>query len=351
MNMNVRERMEKVVEEGRQDVAVALESIQREFAIRRDLVVKNDKIEIDFDAAGAMKIKTPDRDFLATEHSESQAFAHYGIPRTFADKLISWGMPTLLRDNFARIGATRFGSSGVMLRTVGDSVKGWLSPSFRRIDASPVLESFVEGAVKSGMVPIRGFNTDYRYQLRFAFPEVIVPRGIDSEATIFGASLTTGDYGGSAFKAELFLMRLICLNGMIGTRVFRHIHVGSRFTSSDDVAVLSNETQRLDVRTMSSAVRDMVRALPAQRETIKTRIEAAFEKEPSRAAWDAVRKATDKGTFEEIEKAYSSKADVSLLPDQPGAWRLANAISLIAQGQKKDDKRIDLEALAMSAIA
>lgn len=351
MNMNVRERMEKVVEEGRQDVATALESIQREFVIRRDLVVKNDKIAIAFNGAGAMTIKTPDRDFLATEHSEGQAFSHYGVPRAFADKLISWKMTPLLERNFAEIGSTRFGSNGVMLRTVGDQVKGWLSPSFRRIDASPVLGSFVEGAVKAGMVPIRGFNTDYRYQLRFAFPDVIVPRGIDSEATLFGASLTTGDYGGSAFKAELFLMRLICLNGMIGTQVFRHIHVGSRFTSSDDVAILSNETQRLDVRTMSSAVRDMIRALPAQRETIGKRIDDAFEKEPSRAAWDAVRKATDKGTFEEIEKAYNSKADVSLLPEEKSSWRLANAISLIAQGQEKADKRIDLEALAMSAVA
>jgi hypothetical protein len=349
--MTAKERFEEAIQFGRQDMANSLHNIADEFRIRVDQVVKSEKISIKVGSEGALMVETPERPFTPTDYATGQIFSHYGIPRTFGAKLHEWDMDALLEKNFEEIGHGRFAGDGVMLRTVGNNLKGWLSPSYRRIDAAPVLESFVEAAVNQGMVPMRGFNTDTRYQLRFVLPDIMTPLGMENEATVFGASLTTSDYGAGAFKAELFLMRLICLNGMIGQQMFRRVHVGSRFESSDDVSILSDTTHALDVRTMASAVRDLVRVLPARKEAIKSKIEEAFEKEPSRAAWEMVRKATDKGTFEKIKNTYDEQRDVALLPEKPSAWRLANAISLIAQGQDNSDKRIDLEALAMNAVA
>ena len=355
--MNYKEKLEQAIEEGKTNTSAALASIEHEHEIREDFMVKNDTINIQSNGGYAtLSARFNKEQGIPTEkwftsHSENQVLSHYGIPRTYLDKLQAFGMHELIETNFSEIAKRRFSDEHVMLRVVEGDVKGWLSPSYKRLDAAPILGAFVEESMKMGMVPIKGFNTASRYQIRFAFPSIITPLGMDNESTIIGASLSTSDYGGAAFKAELFIMRLICLNGMIGDILFCKVHMGSRFSASQDTHFLSKNTHSLDIATMQSATRDLVRSLPPRMESIKGMIETAFAKEPSRAAWDQIKKATNKETNTQILNAYNMETDVTLLPKEKSTWRLANAISLVAQAQGNDDNRIDLENLAMKIVA
>jgi hypothetical protein len=354
MNNIASTRMQSLIDEGQHQVPTLLQEIENERINRYDMIVKHSAIEIKrkpYEShISPLFVYTGSEPLDLTDHSESQMYSHYGIPRQYADKLIEWNMTSLLEQNFQTIGHEHLQNESVMLREINGTIKGWLSPSYKRMDAAPIIGTFVEENIKNGLVPIKAFNTDSRVQLRFAYPDVIIPNGLERESCLIGVTCTTSDYGGSAFKMEMFVLRLVCLNGMIGQMLFRQVHLGSRFTSEDAVHYLSKKTQDLDIRTLESGMKDLIKTLPPMREQIKTKIEQAFTKTPTSATWAEIKKNTDKGTNEAITNAFNTNLDIDLLPPEKSNWRLANAISLIAQQQKNADKRLDLENMAMKYI-
>jgi hypothetical protein len=363
------QRLQSIIDAGQAKVMAGLEALQREYQIRRDLMAKPLTVDVvptapvakDPNASRipdgfALRVNAagmPER-FLLTEHSRSQFLARAAIPQTFADKLFDLDLFDLFRDNIQRL-LPRVSGDGLLLREVAGTVKGVLSPAYRRMDTSPIVETFVESTLKAGLLPHQGMVTDTRAFVSFVWPDIV--EVAPGEYVIFGVELRSSDYGRGALEITLTIIRLLCLNGMIGTDVLRKVHLGRRFDFGDaasQVIEVSNRTHRLDTATVRSAVGDVVKALPAHRAALQgviAQTAKADEKEFSLAsALGSLKRAGVRAAVtEQVKQMYETQMPVEALPQQPGAWRFANVVSLLSQSVKGDAQK-DLEDVALPSV-
>lgn len=341
-------KLQAAIERGKQSVAAGLKSIAEEFELRQDRFVKPAAIDYAI-VDNQVKPEIQGGLYRLTDHSRGQLYARAGIPVVYADKLMEIGEHDLLKENLQRLTVRQMGE-GVLVRSVRDLIKGWLSPSYKRMDASPVLEAFVERAVRAGFVPYRGMNTDFRYQVAMIYPKVY--QAGQSDFFAFGISLTTGDYGTQALEISLMILRITCLNLAMGMDLFRKVHLGSRFHTDQEAIELSKRTYMLDHRTVVSAVGDVVDHSIKQVGTLEAAINNASGteiKDPSKYYDILKKKGVQKAVVDKVKGAYEMSLEVELLPKESSVWRMSNAISMVAGGLE-GDKKIDLEHMAFDLL-
>ena len=351
----VKDKLQAIISRGRENVEKAMADIDHEFQVRKDVVVKPAALDYRVDEKGLALIVGPvgQREIIApTQFAKDQLLAKLNFPSRYMDTLAEIGEYDLIRENMVHL-TEKKAEKGMLLRKVGDTVKGVLSPSYRRMDASPIIAAFIQQAVKEGMVPYEGKNTDYRYAVRFLSQEIQNPTG--NEYVTYGASLSTSDYGASALKLELFILRLICENGAVGMDVFKHVHIGRRFDDFNgaDVVELSDKTLKLDMDTIASAMKDGMKALPESFNVLNTKIANAATIGMTTVEAMAVLKSKNLGkeVLNEAKALYEMPDTVQELPAGKTAWRLSNVLSMMANKQGlKEDVRLDMQALAMDVL-
>jgi len=344
-------KLKDIIEKGKASLHKTLEEIQHEFAIREDMAIR--PTAIDF-LIQDHKIQPVIRDeaYDLTDHSQGQMLTRAGIPASFAQKLIDLEEKELLSRNLKRL-TERMEDGGILIRRVGTTIKGWLSPAYKRMDAAPIMEAFIKRNLEKGFVPYRGMNTAYRYQIAMIQPRIWEP--VPSEFVIFGMSLVTGDYGNQSLEIDLLMLRIICLNLAIGYDMFRKIHLGSRFQmgEGDEIIPISQRTIKLDTDTISSAITDVVDTSETHIKLLENKIQEASEKEISdpKSIYDTLRKrGIRKEIVEQIKSSYDLPQEVEILPKGNNLWRLSNAISLVANGAERPDEKVDLEKEAMNLL-
>jgi hypothetical protein len=343
-------KLDGLIDQGKSNVEHCLADIQKEFAIRKDFIVKPQALDFDANSEG-LSIGVQNQDQLSlTEYSTSQLCQRAQVPKKFLDKVIQFEDYPLAENILSKMLANT-SSDGIMIRQVGAVAKGILSPSYRRMDAGPIFESFVAKAINAGLVPYQGFNTEYRYQLRFLYPKIFQPT--ENEYIIYGISLTTSDYGSGALDLSLMALRIWCTNLMIGYDMFRKVHLGKRFNSQDDYLELSNKTHQLDTATIASAIQDTVGQSLKHFNILDEQIKDASTRDVNSInVLEGLRKqGMSKEISEQVKTLYNQESIVELLPANKSAWRLSNAIALVAQEKGIPvDKRIDLEGMAMKVL-
>jgi len=214
----------------------------------------------------------------------------------------------LLSRNLKRL-TERMEEDGILLRRVGPTIKGWLSPAYKRMDAAPIMEAFLKRSLEKGFVPYRGMNTAYRYQIAMIQPRVW--ETVQGEFVVFGTSLVTGDYGNQSLGIDLLMLRIVCLNLAIGYDMFRRIHLGSRFQmgEADEVIPISQKTIKLDTDTISSAITDVVDASDDHIKLLEHKVQDANEKEikDPKSIYDCLRK---RGLRNEIVEQIKTSYDL-----------------------------------------
>jgi hypothetical protein len=344
-------RLKEIIDKGKASLHKTLEEIQHEFTIREDMAVR--PTAIDF-LIQDHRIQPVIRDevFDLTDHSQSQMLTRASIPAQFAQRLMDLEENELLSRNLKRL-TDRMEDGGILLRRVGTTIKGWLSPAYKRMDAAPIMEAFIKRNLENGFVPYRGMNTDYRYQVSMIQPRIWEP--VPGEFVVFGTSLVTGDYGNQSLEIDLLMLRIVCLNLAIGYDMFRRIHLGSRFQmgEGDEIIPISQKTIKLDTDTISSVITDVVDASDDHIKLLENKIQEANEKEINdpKSIYDALRKrGLRKEIVEQVKTAYDLPQEVEILPKGNNLWRLSNAISLVAKGVEKTDEKFDLEKEAMNLL-
>jgi len=350
------DKLQKIIEDGRLSVTKALQEIHDEFASRTDLMVKPEAVDFIVDGTGVQPL-IQNAAHRLTNHSAGQMFERAGIPRAFAQKLANLGEGDLLRLNIKRL-TERMEGDGILIRRVNSQngeklIKGWLSPSYRRMDASPIFEAFLDRSLKAGFVPYRGLNTDYRYQVSMVFPQIFNPT--PSEYVLFGLSLTTGDYGNQSLEIDLMLLRILCMNLAVGYDLFRKVHLGSRFQMEEgDIVQISDKTMRLDAETIASAIGDVVDSGQEHIRLLEEKIRLTAERELGEAGrkkvYESLKKRFRKEIAEQVKTTYELPQEVELLPAGQSLWRMSSAISLVANGVERLDEKVDLEKEAMAVL-
>jgi hypothetical protein len=340
-------KLNGIIEEGKKNMVGVLNDIAREFYVRRDYVVRPQRLDYRVSREG-VELVLYDSPYRLTSHALNQLYSRAGIPKIFADRVLKLEDYELLRTNLARL-TEKTSGQGMLLRTVEDTVKGVLSPSYLRLDASPLFEGFIERATRAGFVPYRGMNTDYRYQVSFLLPEVIEIAA--DEFVVFGLSLTTGDYGSQALQVSVIALRIWCSNLAVGTDIFRKVHIGKRFELLENAIELSAETMELDTRTLVSGIGDVVdnslNYIGEVRHLIARSADSGIDLK--RAISEFRRKGMSQEAASRVEMLYETEQPLEILPRASNAWRLANCVSFLARSEQ-GDRRIDLETMAFEVI-
>ena len=229
----------------------------------------------------------------------------------------------------------------VLVRSVGNEVRGVLSDSYRRLNSIDIITGFVEEAGRQGAVVADAYMSDTKIFAETILPTpVTIPTKRNGDVIIFaGARFSTSDYGNGSVDMRAFLLNGVCLNGMVRESVMKQVHLGSKLP---DNLQLSERTYELDTRTTVSAVRDLTRGLFGRDNILKKAIEIQGASEIEVDMDDELKRLVKSGSLLKNESDSVEKILMRNNPDdgvQGGAtlWKLTSAIT--AHARELDQSR------------
>lgn len=340
-----RSKMEAQITEGQKKATQVIEYVQTNMP--EDRVVLGKKLGFHATENG-IALDIPG-EVLSPLHKNAlgQAASRVDLPIGYVNDLLSrgdWGRE-LAASNFSELFGHLNGDR-FLLRSVKNEVRGFLSNSYRRLDARPILDNFLGGVMKFGAVPVAGTVTDTKMSVKVVLPMIFEP--IPNEVMLFGAEYENSDFGNGALTMNTFVDRLWCTNFARSESLLRQIHLGARL--GENIA-FSQKTYLLDTRTMASAIGDMVEQALAPKSVndYLALVKAANEKKVEGSAVTGfMKKRLTKGEADAANAAFNS-ADVEQLPAGNTAWRMSNALSFIAK-TAEPERALELQRLAGEVI-
>lgn len=327
--VGVRATMERLVNEGK----IAQDYIA---PIGVNLKINDHSPVITFSANGSLRMDMPDGQFTLHDNAIGQLADRMGIPQRYLRGLASgepWAKQlaaTLLNEHSGWTQRSR-----VLVRTVGQQVRGVLSDSYRRLNSVEILTAFVQEAAQQGAVISDAYMNDTKIWAETILPTPLtVPTAKNGDVVIFaGARFSTSDYGDGAVDMRAFLLNGACLNGMVRESVMKQVHLGSKLP---DNLQLSQQTYELDTKTTVSAVRDLTKGLFSKDNLMKKAIEIQgasemevdFEHELKRLTRDG---GLLKQEGKEVEKILMRNDPEDGVQGGATLWKLTQAITAHAR--------------------
>ncbi len=288
-------------------------------------------------------------------HAAAQFGVKLGIPSAWLRESLA-GAPWQ-RELIADVMSTTLQRTAVreriLLRAVGAEVRGVLSDQYRRLDSATLIAGFAEACVAAGAVPYRAHVTDVAWSISAALPQPISleleKHGVEHVAAC--VHLRSSDYGAGPLELSFEMLRLVCLNGLLGKSVLRQVHLGARLP--DDMA-LSTQTYALDTATQTSALKDVTAKLfePAYVRGQFARVQAAAKAEldPEREIDGLVRARRLTPQEGEALEAALMRSNPAEIPAGPTTrWKFAQAVAWLAHGVERE-RGMELERLGGSLV-
>jgi hypothetical protein len=219
--------------------------------------------------------------------------------------------------------------------------RAWLSDRYRRLDnieiATKLLPEFerLPGEVSFHNASI----TEERFYLRAVFPKMEKEVKL-GDAVQWGVQIRNSEVGAASFAIESFLLRLVCLNGMVVAKVMNARHLGKRL---DDV--LSDEAVEADDHAFWLAARDTLRASldEAAFESVVATLRETTEGEKITSPIAATKRlaSTLSLSDEEHEAVLLNLANGGDM----SRWGALNAVTATAHAVKSFDRGVELEEM------
>ena len=285
---------------------------------------------------GKLSMNMPDGEFSLHENAIGQLADRMEIPQRYLRNLAGgelWARQlaaTVLNEHSGWTERSR-----VLVRTVGQQVRGVLSDSYRRLNSVEILTAFVQEAAGQGAVIADAYMNDTKVWAETILPQpLVVPTLNNGDVIIFaGARFSTSDYGDGAVDMRAFLLNGACLNGMVRESVMKQVHLGSKLP--DNLAI-SQRTYELDTATTVSAVRDLTKGL-FSREALERKayeiqgaseIEVDLENEITKLVKSS---ALQKQEGKEVEKLLMKNNPEDGVQGGATLWKLTQAITAHAR--------------------
>jgi len=345
---NARTKLGQLIDAGRNRAAAVIEKVQAE--VPTDRIIRSSALN--FANRGGLEDRLTvqwngEKPLELHPHVLTQLAERSKLPSRFAEHLTdqgAWGLG-LLAHNFNEILSRQ--NRRVLVRSVGDQVRGIMSDSFRRLDSRPLLEAFCSAAEKVGALPIEGYALETKIAIKAILPMIFEP--VPNEVMAFGLTFGNSDFADGALSIRVFMLRLWCTNYAITDEALRQVHLGGKLP--DDVG-FSDQTYRLDTARSASMVNDIVlgELSPEKVEAACSMIRTANDQKvaPGEIKTFLERHVT-KTEGKQISEAFAS-ADVVNLPAGQTSWRFSNAISWIAGQTGNQDRKLDLMKVAALAL-
>lgn len=327
--VGVKATMERLVHEGK----IAQDYIA---PIGVNLKAKDHSPVITFDGDQRLSLNMPDGKFSLHDNAIGQLADRMGIPQRYLRGLAS-GEPwaVALAAHLLNQHSDWTDRSRVLIRTVGEQVRGVLSDSYRRLNSVEILTAFVQEAAHQGAVISDAYMNDTKVWAETILPTPItIPTAKNGDVVIFaGARFSTSDYGDGAVDMRAFLLNGACLNGMVRESVMKQVHLGSKLP---DNLQLSQKTYELDTKTTVSAVKDLTKGLFSKDNLMQKAIEIQGASEIDVDFEHELKNLTKNGSLLKTESKEVEKILMRNDPEdgvQGGAtlWKLTQAITAHAR--------------------
>lgn len=286
---------------------------------------------------GAVTLNMSEGAFSLHDNAVGQLADRMGIPQRYL-RTLAGGQQDWQRELAAHLlnqHSDWTQRSRVLIRCVGQQVRGVLSDSYRRLNSVDILTAFVTEASRKGAVVADAFMTDTKIWAETILPQpFVVPTANNGDVVIFaGARFSTSDYGDGSVDMRSFLLNGACLNGMVRESVMRQIHLGSKLPDS---LALSQRTYELDTKTTVSAVRDLTSGLFSKDNLLRkayeiqgaSEIEVDFDSEIKKLTRDGGLLKTE---GEEVKKILLKNDPEDGVQGASTLWKLTQAITAHAR--------------------
>ncbi len=278
----------------------------------------------------------PDGQFSLHDNAIRQLADRMGIPQAYLRNLSKGKVWE--RDLAAHLLNEHSGwteRSRVLIRCVGQQVRGVLSDSYRRLNSADILAAFIMASGGEGAVVADAYMNDTKVWAETILPEpIVVPTAKNGDVVLFaGARFSTSDYGDGSVDLRSFLLNGICLNGMVGERVMKQIHLGAKLP---DCLSLSQRTYKLDTQTTVSAVRDLTQGLFSKETLMRKAYEIQGASEIEVDLDIEIKKLTRDGGLlksegEEVQKILLKNDPEDGMQGGSTLWKLSQAITAHAR--------------------
>lgn len=346
LNEVVINKVQSMIEGKRPGVENAITRLLQEGKIAQDFIApigvnlrNNDRQPvITFSANGHVQMVMQEGEFSLHENAVNQIAEKMNIPAKYLRGLASgdeWQRKlcaNILNEHSGWTQRTR-----VLVRSVGNEVRGVLSDSYRRLNSVDILTAFMMEADSQGAVMADAFMSDTKVWCETILPNPIeIPTKKNGIVTIFaGARFSTSDYGDGSVDMRSFLLNGACLNGMVRESVMKQVHLGSRLP---DTIALSKRTYELDTKTTVSAVKDLTKGLFGKDNIMQRAIEIQGASEIDVDFDKELKTLVQKGSMLKNESREVEKLLMNGNPDDGvvgGAtlWKLTQGITAFAREQ------------------
>ena len=276
--------------------------------------------------------------FIMSSNAISQFSAKNKIPGAYLSTLTqgkAWerNLGAIIMDKHSANGPTK----KVLVRTVRDEVRGYLSNTYERYSSVEVFKDFIHIAQDNNAIISNAYYNDIS-----AYVEALVidPVTIAGEEWLYGVQFRNSDFGGAALDMKLMLVKLICTNGMTRNSLLRKIHRSSEIESvniklSEQTLYHNTMAKRGLIKDFAAHIfnRDNILAeanLLEQVGRIQIEAEEVIKKLPSLGA--------TKSDIDEVQKLLMENAQHTGVVNGGNVLRVSNAVSYLANTVDEADR-------------
>lgn len=269
LNDVVKNKVQRMIDRNQNTVKQTLQRLITERNAAQDFIApigvelkKKDAVPvIKFTEQGYITMNVDKNRYSLHPHAVGQLAEKMGIPSKYLRQLsegAEWQRQLateILNEHSGWTERTR-----VLVRSVGNQVRGVLSDSYRRLNSEQIITAFLTEAMSQGAVPCDAYMSDTKIWVETILPEpVSIPTELNGTVMIYmGARFSTSDYGDGAVDMRAYLLNGVCLNGMVRESLMKQVHLGSRLP---DNLQLSERTYALETETTVSATKDFTKNL------------------------------------------------------------------------------------------
>lgn len=323
---------------------------------RFDAVANTERLTLLEDGTILMEMDEGDTTFRPTKTAHAQIADRLKVPKRFYDRLQEQH-PDILSDVVT--GLFRKEPETRMVRAYTDEsgvmpMRAFLSSRFRRIDnyelmRHAILPELLEGQ-STDLRVMESQVTDSRMYIKVVTPRLTAEPRV-GDPVQGGFLITNSEIGKGSLNVSMFMLRLVCTNGMVGNSLLRKYHVGRNVDTEAEV-LFSQETLQADDRAIMLKARDMIRNALSEDGFMKE-IEAMKQAsgvviEHPRAAVEVLSQdfSLNQSESDSLMESFFKNSD----RDGQTLYGLTNALTDMAKNVESYDRKVELEGMGHRLI-
>ena len=351
----LQDKINRKIDTAQEKIKPILTDIEREGNIMTDFIAPlgNNNV-VSFDANGSLKMNVEASDGISSysmhTHAVAQAGEKLGVPTGYIKKL-AVGAPWQ-KDLAAHVlnqHSDNSDRSRVLVRAVGNEVRGVLSDHYRRLNTTEIYGSFLDAINRQGGVLVDAHLDPTRTYLESILPHVVsVPTEKNGMVyMVYGMRISNSDFGDGALNVQAYSINVVCTNGMTRQNMMRQIHLGKKLP--DNIS-LSEKTYRLDTETQASLVNDLVSTVFSkdhiERESRVIQLASEMELDLEKEIKKLPKAGMLKSEVEQVSKVLIANKGDDGVTGEGTLWKMSQAMTAVARDQEDGRRQREIEDIA-----